>query len=123
VTEGERIRIVLHNELPEPTSLHLHGLELSNAMDGVRFVVQDPIKPGDSFAYELTLHQNGTYFYHAADGVRPVAPRRKPYPFHPYPQRMRLGGGRFGLIFRQALSIITGGRSKFPRVDSCQTSL
>jgi len=65
VTEGDRIRIVLHNELPEPTSLHLHGLELPVAMDGVPFVVQDPIPPGKSFTYELTLIQNGTYFYHA----------------------------------------------------------
>src|SRR5262249_48152499 len=65
VTEGDRVRIVLHNALPEPTSLHLHGLELPVAMDGVPFVVQDPIPPGKSFTYEVTLHQNGTYFYHA----------------------------------------------------------
>jgi len=37
VTEGDRVRIVLHNELPEPTTLHLHGLELPIAMDGVVF--------------------------------------------------------------------------------------
>jgi len=65
VTEGDRIRIILHNELPEPTTLHLHGLELPNAMDGVGFLIQEPIQPGASFVYEFTLHQNGTYFYHA----------------------------------------------------------
>jgi FtsP/CotA-like multicopper oxidase with cupredoxin domain len=65
VTEGDRVRIILHNELPEPTTLHLHGLELPIAMDGVAYLAQDPIKPGDIGVYELTLHQNGTYFYHA----------------------------------------------------------
>ncbi|MFO0842314.1 MAG: copper oxidase [Gemmataceae bacterium] len=64
VTEGDRIRIVLHNELPEPTTLHLHGLELPIAMDGIDFVTQNPIMPGEAKAYEVTLHQNGTFFYH-----------------------------------------------------------
>lgn len=63
--EGDRVRIVLHNELPEPTTLHLHGLELPNVMDGVPGLTQDPIMPGESFAYELDLHQNGTFFYHS----------------------------------------------------------
>lgn len=65
VDEGDRIRIVLHNELPEPNSLHLHGLELPNHVDGVPFVVAEPVMPGKSRAYEMTLHQEGTYFYHA----------------------------------------------------------
>jgi manganese oxidase len=64
VTEGDRVRIVLHNHLPEPTELHLHGLELPNAMDGVPHITQDPIKPGGTGVYELTVHQTGTYFYH-----------------------------------------------------------
>jgi manganese oxidase len=65
VNEGDRVRIVLHNELPEPTTLHLHGLEMPIAMDGVGFLAQEPIPPGATFVYEFTLHQNGTYFYHA----------------------------------------------------------
>jgi FtsP/CotA-like multicopper oxidase with cupredoxin domain len=64
VTEGDRVRIVLHNHLPEPTELHLHGLELPNAVDGVPFLIQDPVKPGGTGVYELTPHQNGTFFYH-----------------------------------------------------------
>jgi FtsP/CotA-like multicopper oxidase with cupredoxin domain len=63
--EGDRVRIVLHNELPESTVLHLHGLELPNRFDGVPGVTQDPVRPGESFAYELTLHQKGTFFYHS----------------------------------------------------------
>jgi FtsP/CotA-like multicopper oxidase with cupredoxin domain len=69
VTEGDRVRFVVHNHLPEPTSLHLHGLELPNAMDGVPYVVQDPIKPGGTGVYELTVHQTGTYFYHAHEAM------------------------------------------------------
>lgn len=63
-TEGDKVRIVVHNELPEPTIMHWHGLEVPIAMDGVEFVTQDPIEPGQSFAYEFTLHQNGTFAYH-----------------------------------------------------------
>ena len=62
--EGDRVRVVVHNELPEPTSMHWHGLEVPIAMDGVPGVTQDPIMPGKSFVYEFTLHQTGTYFYH-----------------------------------------------------------
>ncbi|MBI2827219.1 MAG: copper oxidase [Planctomycetia bacterium] len=64
VNEGDRVRIVVHNELPEPTTLHLHGIELPIAMDGVEFVAQNPIMPGETGVYDITLHQNGTFFYH-----------------------------------------------------------
>jgi manganese oxidase len=65
VNEGDRVRIMLHNKLPEATTLHLHGLELPIAMDGIQFLTQDPIEPGGMFVYELTVHQTGTYFYHS----------------------------------------------------------
>jgi FtsP/CotA-like multicopper oxidase with cupredoxin domain len=64
-TEGDRVRITLYNMLPEPTILHLHGLEVPNRIDGVHGVTQEPIKPGEKGVYEFTLHQNGTYFYHS----------------------------------------------------------
>jgi manganese oxidase len=70
VTEGDRVRLVVHNELPEATTLHLHGLELPVAMDGVPYVVQEPIKPGGTGVYELTVHQNGTYFYHSHEAMQ-----------------------------------------------------
>ena len=69
VTEGDRIRILLHNNLPEPTTLHLHGLELPIAMDGIPFVTQDQIPPGGVGVYELTVHQNGTFFYHPHEAM------------------------------------------------------
>jgi len=64
-TQGDRVRFVVHNELPEPTSVHWHGLELPVAMDGVPGLTQDLIMPGKSFTYEFDLHQAGTFFYHS----------------------------------------------------------
>lgn len=64
-TQGDRVRFVVHNELPEPTSVHWHGLELPVAMDGVPHLTQNPIMPGKSFVYEFDLHQAGTFFYHS----------------------------------------------------------
>jgi len=63
--EGDRVRIVVHNMLPESTGIHWHGLEVPAAMDGVPGLTQDPIRPGQSYTYEFTLRQNGTYFYHS----------------------------------------------------------
>ena len=64
VVEGDKVRIIVHNKLPEPTIMHWHGIDVPNAMDGVEGLIQDPIKPGESFTYEFTLKQNGTFFYH-----------------------------------------------------------
>ena len=64
VNQGDRVRIVFDNHLPEPTSMHWHGFEIPNEMDGAPGSSQDPVKPGGRFVYEFTLHQEGTYFYH-----------------------------------------------------------
>ena len=65
VTEGERVRIDVENRLPEATSVHWHGMILPNAMDGPADVTQKPIGPGETFTYEFTARQQGTYFYHS----------------------------------------------------------
>jgi hypothetical protein len=65
VNQGDRVRIILDNHLPEPTSMHWHGFEIPNDVDGGPGVSQAPIKPGGRFVYEFTLHQAGTYFYHS----------------------------------------------------------
>lgn len=62
--EGERVRILVTNHLNEPTSVHWHGIILPNGMDGVAGLTQKPIPPGDTFKYEFTLKQNGTFMYH-----------------------------------------------------------
>jgi manganese oxidase len=63
--EGDRVRFILDNHLPEPTSIHWHGLELPIDMDGVPGIGQTPVAPGGRFAYEFSLHQHGTFFYHS----------------------------------------------------------
>ncbi len=63
--EGDRVRIVFENHLPEPTGIHWHGLELPIEMDGVPGIGQKPVMPGERFIYEFPLHQNGTFFYHS----------------------------------------------------------
>lgn len=65
VTEGDRVRFVVKNLLPEPTVMHWHGLEVPFDMDGVEGITQDFIPPGGTFTYEFTLHQHGTFFYHS----------------------------------------------------------
>src|SRR6201998_1392335 len=63
ITQGDRVRIILENHLPEPTSMHWHGFEIPMDMDGAPGSSQDPIPPGRRFVYEFTLHQAGTFFY------------------------------------------------------------
>ena len=63
--QGDRVRIVFDNHLPEPTAVHWHGLEIPIEMDGVPGIGQKPVMPGARFIYEFTLDQEGTYFYHS----------------------------------------------------------
>ena len=65
VTEGDQVRIVVKNDLPDPTTIHWHGVEVPNAMDGVPGVTQDPIQPGESFTYEFLAKPAGTFMYHS----------------------------------------------------------
>ncbi|MEP6644358.1 MAG: copper oxidase [Acidobacteriaceae bacterium] len=65
INQGDRVRIIVDNHLPEATSMHWHGFEIPNEMDGAPGSSQDPIPPGGRFVYDFTLHQEGTYFYHS----------------------------------------------------------
>ena len=62
--EGDRVRIFVTNKLPEHTTVHWHGVELPNGMDGVGGLTQPHIKPGKTFAYEFILRRSGTFMYH-----------------------------------------------------------
>jgi len=64
VRQGERIRVVVSNKLGEDTTVHWHGIRLPNAMDGVPGLTQKPIRAGDSFIYEFTPPDAGTFWYH-----------------------------------------------------------
>lgn len=62
--EGDRVRIYVTNRLSAPTSVHWHGILLPSGMDGVAGVSQKAIQPGETFKYEYTLKQHGTFMYH-----------------------------------------------------------
>ena len=70
VTEGQRLRVTLENRLPEPTTIHWHGLPVPTEMDGVPDVSQKPVRPGETFTYEFDVPASGTFFYHSHVGLQ-----------------------------------------------------
>lgn len=61
---GDRLIVHFKNSLPEPTSVHWHGLRIPNAMDGVPGEPTPPVAPGATFDYDFVLPDAGTYWYH-----------------------------------------------------------
>src|SRR5450432_3247247 len=70
VIQGDRVRVILENGLPESTSMHWHGLELPIEQDDVPYISQKPIAPGGTYTYEFRVHQEGTFFYHAHSAMQ-----------------------------------------------------
>ena len=62
---GDRIRIVLHNKLEQPTTIHSHGMTVPADMDGVPVMSQDAVLPGEMFNYEYTIRNTGSNMYHS----------------------------------------------------------
>jgi FtsP/CotA-like multicopper oxidase with cupredoxin domain len=62
-TVGDVLEVRLTNRLPEPTTIHWHGLRIPAAMDGTDNV-QHPIAPGETFTYRFLLPDAGTFWYH-----------------------------------------------------------
>lgn len=65
VSKGDRVQVRFTNNLEEPTSIHWHGIRIVNAMDGVSGLTQEPVQPGESFTYDFTVPDAGTFWYHA----------------------------------------------------------
>ena len=65
VNQGDQVRVVFDNHLPEPTSIHWHGFEDQVRYDGQPGISQQPVLPGGRFVYEFHIHQSGTFFYHS----------------------------------------------------------
>jgi manganese oxidase len=63
--EGDRVRVYVTNKLPAATTVHWHGVFLPNGMDGVGGLTQVAIRPGETFRYEWTFRQHGTFMYHS----------------------------------------------------------
>ncbi len=68
--EGDTVTLHVYNQLNEETAVHWHGMIVPWQMDGVLGITQHGIPPGGNFIYHFTLHQSGTYWYHAHAGLQ-----------------------------------------------------
>lgn len=91
VEVGDEVEIVLHNELPMGTDIHIHGINLPNEMDGVAPITQDLVMPGESFTYAFTADEVAVAMYH---------------PHHH--GQMQMPNGMFGSIFVGDMALPTG---------------
>jgi FtsP/CotA-like multicopper oxidase with cupredoxin domain len=64
ITLGQTVRVTLENNLDEATTIHWHGVRVPNQMDGVPDITQEPVEPGETFVYEFTPKDPGTYWFH-----------------------------------------------------------
>ena len=65
VDVGDKVRVVVRNELEESTAVHFHGLFTPNSMDGVPDITQPPIVPGEDFVYEFVAREAQVGMYHS----------------------------------------------------------
>jgi hypothetical protein len=83
VNQGDQVRVIFDNHLPEPTSMHWHGFEDTIQNDGMPGISQDTVKPGGRFVYEFNIHQAGTYFYHSHMAMQEMAGMLGAFIMHP----------------------------------------
>ena len=83
VNEGDHVRVIFDNQLPEPTSIHWHGFEDQIQYDGQPGISQPTVKPGGRFIYEFDIHQNGTFFYHSHMAMQEMAGMLGVFIMHP----------------------------------------
>jgi len=115
VSQGDRLRVTLVNHLPASTTIHWHGVRVSNAEDGVAGVTQDAVPPGATYSYEFVARDAGTFWYHSHQDTAnqltrglfgalvvqplqgPVADRDYALVFHEFPGHPIIGPGLQGL--------------------------
>ena len=83
VTQGDQVRVIFKNELPESTSMHWHGFEDPIGNDGMPGISQAPVKPGETFIYHFTIKQEGTFFYHSHMAMQEMAGMLGAFIMHP----------------------------------------
>ncbi len=98
---GDRVRIVLDNHLPEPTTMHWHGLEIPIRMDGMPYISQKPIVPGGRFVYEFTLDQDGTFFYHSHGAMQEMMGMIGMFILHPRQAYAPRADHDFGIVLQE----------------------
>jgi FtsP/CotA-like multicopper oxidase with cupredoxin domain len=108
VNEGDRLRLIVSNNLPVPTSVHWHGMILPNEQDGVPGITQPLITPGTAYTYRWTAVATGSHWYHTHTsgkdeglglyGSLEIIPRTGDFPAdHDY--RVMIGDTYLGLVF------------------------
>jgi FtsP/CotA-like multicopper oxidase with cupredoxin domain len=101
VQQGERVRVIFENHLPESTSMHWHGLELPIEQDGVPYISQKPVAPGEKYVYEFTVHQEGTFFYHAHSAMQEMMGLLGFFVAHPERDYKPRADHDYGLILQE----------------------
>ena len=99
--QGDHVRIIFENHLPEATTIHWHGLEVPIGMDGTPYVSQKPVPPSGRFVYEFTQHQEGTYFYHSHGAMQEMIGMIGLFILHPQkPYKPRIDHD-FGIVLQE----------------------
>ena len=101
INQGDRVRIIVENALPESTSMHWHGLEVPIDQDGVPWISQKPIPPGGSFTYEFTIHQEGTFFYHSHSAMQEMMGLIGMFIIHPERPYRPHADHDFGIVLQE----------------------
>jgi FtsP/CotA-like multicopper oxidase with cupredoxin domain len=101
VNEGDRVRIILHNNLPEGITIHWHGVEAPIEMDGTPFISQPIVEPCGMYTYEFTIRQNGTFFYHSHMAMQEMMGLIGLFIMHPKTPHEPRVDKDFGLILQE----------------------
>lgn len=101
VNQGDKVRVVFENRLPEMTAVHWHGFEVPMEMDGSVGLGQDPVPPGGKFVYEFELHQEGTYFYHSHFAMQEMMGMLGLFVMHPKEAYTPKCDRDFGLVLQE----------------------
>ncbi len=132
--EGDKLRIYVTNKLPEPTTVHWHGVILPSGMDGVAGLSQPAIPPGKTFKYELTMTRAGTFMYHphfdemtqialGMTGMIVVHPRRRDasvardYALMLHEWDVPIGARRPNPLTMAAFNVLTFNSKAFPATE------
>ena len=99
--QGDRLRIIFDNHLPESTTIHWHGLEIPIEMDGLPYITQKPVPPGGRFVYEFTVHQEGTYFYHSHGAMQEMMGMIGMFILHPQTPYQPRVDHDYGIILQE----------------------
>lgn len=101
VNEGDKVRVIFENRLPEMTAVHWHGFEVPMEMDGSVGLGQDPVPPGGKYVYEFELKQHGTFFYHSHFAMQEMMGMVGMFVMHPKEPYAPKVDRDFGLVLQE----------------------